>query len=544
MTLSADLIFSGGTIHTGLETLPPGSAIAIKSGRILAVDRAAELSRLEARQRIDLQGRTVIPGLIDAHNHLSWYAMLLRYVDCRVPLNGSLFTALVRIQDRAQELRPGEWIRGWGFADYKVSERRFPTLAEMDESAPDHPVIIIHASGHSAVMNSLALQTVGFDEHTPDPPGGKIERDAHTGQLTGVLHETAMVQFSMDSMFKEFLALGLEQQVAILEQGTQEYARLGITTACDASVMPPLLSCYQEAARLGRLNCRITAMPFYDWSRPVIDSGLRTGFGSGWMKLGPVKLISDGSLSGRTAAVSQPYQGTQDLGILYYPQEKLDQIVRELDARDLQIAIHAIGDRAVEQVLLAYEKVTGGGNPHRHRMEHAGIVSHQLVQKMVDTNLVIATQPRMLYEQGDGFYRSCGEERIHRVYPYKTFIESGLHTAGSSDCPVVSPDPLLGMRDAVLRQTEEGRVLAPEQRLAPEQALYMFTQDAAWSLFDEREKGTLQEGRLADLLVLSADPLALPAEQWEEQMHVEMTVIDGRIIYQAEEMTEAAVAAG
>jgi predicted amidohydrolase YtcJ len=299
-----------------------------------------------------------------------------------------------------------------------------------------------------------------------------------------------MQQFSFENLFQEFITLSTDEQVAVLQVGIEEYVGMGITTTCDAGCLPPLLSAYQETEQRGALKCRVVAMPFYEWSKAILKSGLRSGFGSERLKLGAIKLIGDGSLSGRTAAVSQPYQNTDNVGILYKDQETMDGIVQELDARGYQIAIHAIGDRAVEQVLLAYEKVIGRGNPNtnRHRMEHAGILNAELLQFMADIDLVIATQPRMLYEQGDGFYRSCGEERIQWVYPYRAFIEKGLHVAGSSDCPVVSADPILGMRDALLRQTEEGRVLAPAQRLDPEQALHMFTQGAAYSLFEEEIK--------------------------------------------------------
>lgn len=533
MTRDADILFSGGKIITGTPERERVEALAIKDGRIMAVGKIDELDALQAECRVELDGKTLIPGLIDAHNHLSWYSQLLRYVDCRLPLNGEINTALERIRQRADDTPPGEWIRGWGYADYKIKQRRFPTLAEMDEASPSNPTIIIHTSGHTAVVNSRALNKMGIKENTPDPPGGMIERDPKTGKPNGILHETAMVQFSLESMFKEFLALDAEEKMSILERGSAEFARLGITTACDAATIPPLLTVYKETAQADRLNCRVLAMPFYEWSQSILKTGKPAGYDVEHFKVGPVKLLGDGSLSGRTAAVSQPYQGNDNYGILYRDQETLDDIVQKLDALGLQIAIHAIGDRAVEQVLHAYTKVIGKGNPNlkRHRMEHAGIVNPELLQLMADIDLVIATQPRMLYEQGDGFYRSCGEERIQWVYPYKAYIEKGLHVAGSSDCPVVSQNPILGMRDAMLRQTEEGRILAPDQRLSFDQALRMFTVEAAHSLFEENEKGTLEEGKYADMVVLSGDPSVLPASEWEGQLEVEMTVVGGKIVY-------------
>jgi predicted amidohydrolase YtcJ len=247
-----------------------------------------------------------------------------------------------------------------------------------------------------------------------------------------------------------------------------------------------------------------------------------------------MKLFGDGSLSGRTAAVSIPYQNTTNTGILYRSQEMLDDIIYKLDKQNFQIAVHAIGDRAVEQVLNSYKKVMGINKPNikRHRIEHAGILNPDLIQSMADLDLVAAVQPRMLYEQGDGFYRSCGEERIQWIYPYRELIEQGIHVAGSSDCPVVSPDPILGMRDAIMRKTEEGRVLAPSQRLDADMALRMYTQEAAFSIFEENNIGTIEEGKLADMVVLSQNPLTTSPESWGDKLRVEMTMVGGNIVYE------------
>ncbi len=536
MSLNVDLLLTGGKIYTGVKDPAPVEAIAVKSGRICAVGKINELGVLNAKNKIDLKDKILIPGLIDAHNHLSYYSQLLLLLDCRTPLNGEISDLLNKIQSKAKNTPAGQLIRGWGFAEYKAREHRYPTRAELDEAAPANPVIITHASGHSAVANSLMLKLMKIDAQTPDPQGGKIERDPITNEPTGVLHDAAMFQHSLEALMMEFGTLSLEERIAILERGAVEYARVGITTGGDPGTMPTHFSAYQEAARNNRLKCRVVAFPFYETCKPFLDSGLRSGFGTDMFKIGPIKIIGDGSLSGRTAAVSQPYKNSNSLGLLYRDQEMLDKIVAELDSLGQQIAIHAIGDRAVEQVLISYEKVIGRGNINlrRHRMEHAGIVNPKLLQQMKEIDLVIATQPRMLYEQGDGFFRSCGDERIHWVYPYKSYVDMGLHVAGSSDCPVTMPDPLLGMRDGMLRRTEEGLILAPEQKLNIEQVFRMFTLEAAYSLFDEEDKGTLEEGKLADMLVLSDDPFTLPPEKWEGQLCVEKTIVGGEVVYSKE----------
>jgi predicted amidohydrolase YtcJ len=457
---------------------------------------------LNAQRRIQLNNKVLAPGFIDAHNHFMIYCMWLPYLDCRLPLNGDMDELLEKISSKAEELSRGEWVKGWGFADYKVKQRRFPTLAELDKVALHNPVGIIHVSGHSAVVNSKGLEYLGITKQTPDPSGGKIERDKNTGQPNGVLHETAMLGLSIESTNKEFVALNADKQMEAIRAAAEEYAQMGITTTCDALSAPDILSIYQSAEKKGVLKCRVVAMPYYDSSASVLESGLRSGFGSEMFRLGPMKLFGDGSLSGRTAAVSIPYQDSTNTGILYRSQEVLDDIINELDKKDFQIAVHAIGDRAVEQVINSYQKVLGKDkqNIKRHRIEHAGILNPDLIKSMADLDLVVAVQPRMLYEQGDGFFRSCGEERIQWVYPYRELIEHGIHVAGSSDCPVVSPDPILGMRDSIMRKTEEGRVLAPSQRLDADMALRMYTKEAAFSIFEENNIGTIEEGKLADMV--------------------------------------------
>ena len=536
--IDADLLFLGGNVLTGANDSEDFNAVAIKHGRIVAVGKAADLNQLDSKRRIKTDGKVITPGFIDAHNHLMLYCMALRYLDCRTPLDGGIDDLLEKIRLKAEEVPAGEWIKGWGFADYKVKQRRFPTLKELDDVAPENPVCIIHTSWHTAVVNSMGFEKLGLHSQVTDISNQsreRIELDPHTGKPTGVLQETAMFGLSFDSMVEEFIAMSTDTQLDAIQVGVKEFTRMGITTACDAQCNPNTLDVYQKAERRGVLKCRVIAMPYYEHSQPILESGLHSGFGSEILKLGPIKILGDGSLSGRTAAVSVPYENTDNMGILYKNQEELNRIVPELDRRGFQISIHAIGDVAMEHVLQAYKKVIGRGkmNTKRHRIEHAGILNPRLIQSMADMDVVVATQPRMLYEQGDGFYRSCGEARMQWVYPYRALIEKGIHVAGSSDCPVVSPDPILGMRDAILRKTEEGRVLAPAQRLDPDQALRMYTLEAAYSLFEEETKGTIEEGKFADIVVLSANPLTTPADEWADKIRVEMTLVGGEVVYEA-----------
>lgn len=529
------LLYNGRVITLEGKPLNDG-AVAVLGDRIAAVGSTQELAPLRetARQSMDLNGAVVVPGFIDAHNHMFLYIYLRTLLDCRTPLDSAMEDLLNKVASKAHETPKGEWVRGWGFADYKVAGRRYPTRRELDEVAPHNPVVIIHASGHSAAANSAALQGFDISAHTPDPPDGRIEREPGSSEPTGVLHETAAQMVSYAGMVLEFLGKDLDTKISLIEQGGPDYWRCGITSVHDAACLPDILALYQEADLRGRLPVRVYPMCLLDLSRSLLDSGIRTRFGSERLRVGPIKVMGDGSLSGRTAAVSEPYLNMPGTGILYMDQERMNGVVREVHEKGFQCAIHAIGDRAVEQVVTAYEKVItpGSGNPLRHRIEHAGILNSELMDRMAALDLVVGTQPRFLFEQGDGFLASCGPERIKRVYPFRSLIQRGMRVAGSSDCPVVSQDPLLGIQDAVLRRTEEGVVLAPDERLSPEQALRMFTMEAAWASFQENEKGSIRPGKLADLAVLSDDPLSVAPERIRD-IEVWMTLLGGQVMYTA-----------
>lgn len=535
--LDADLLLLNCRIIGGNQTHGSRGAVAVKYGRIAAVGNTRELSRMRAKRKIDLEGKSISPGFIDAHCHFILYCIALRMVDCRIPLDGDMNDVLGRISSLVSSIERGEWVKGWGFADYKAKQRRMPTRQELDLIAPDNPVVVIHTSWHTCVVNSRALALMGIDSSTPDPEGGCIERDVPTGEPNGILHETAMQSVSFDSLISKFVQLDSKEKMKSLRRGALEFSSYGITSICDAQVYPEFLTLFQEADACGVLKFRVQTMPFYNASSSLLESGLRGGFGSDRLSIGPIKILGDGSLSGRTAAVREPFNNGS-VGILLQDQEKLNEIVACLYHQGQRISVHAIGDRAVEQALNAYESVGSASDlkDKRFRIEHAGILRPDLVKRMNENSIMVATQPRMLFEQGDSFLASCGEKRMSWVYPYRTLIDAGLHVAGSSDCPVVSANPLLGMRAAVTRKTEAGQTLAPNQILEPKKALKMFTEEAAYVLGMEDSIGTIAEGKLADLVVLSDDISNTSPDSWGEQVRVKMTIRGGEIVYQEEKM--------
>ena len=378
--MDADLVLVRATLRPGPEG---ADALAVRGGRIVAVGRSADLARITAARVLDLDGRVLAPGFIDAHNHLAMYCILRRQVDCRAPLDGDLDDILGRLARAADAAPAGAWVRGWGLAPYRLLQRRAPTLAELDAVCPTRPLSLLHVSGHTVQVNSAALRQLGLDASSVDPPGGRIDRDA-AGAPTGVLHETAMQPFSLHKMASEFTALPLEEQLAALTAGAGDFAALGLTTSCDALASPEMITLYGEADRRGQLPCNVVAMPFYDWCTTQLSTSDGFGSDSARARTGAVKLFADGSLSGCTAAVSQPYQGSHEQGILHRSTDELTAIVRALDERGFQIAVHAIGDRAISQVARAYGAVIGRGQPNqrRHRLEHVGIAPPALLAEL------------------------------------------------------------------------------------------------------------------------------------------------------------------
>lgn len=543
--LYPDTIFMDGNLITLGAAQPTAQALATLHGRIAAVGANDAIAALKGARThvVDLGGHTVIPGFHDAHCHILELGLTLTEADASGA--ASIGDILRVVGDFARRAAPGAWVRGSGYNQSKLAEARHPTRGDLDAVAPDHPVFLAHVSGHMAVLNSRALELAHITSATADPPGGVITRDLH-GEPTGLLQETAQ-QLARQVMPRHTLA---ESKAALAAAGRHLVA-LGVTSAQDAWagwMVPEEFRAYQDAS----LSQRVRLMPDVE-SLPVRDGrfdfgfGLHTGFGTDRLRLGAIKIFTDGSLIGRTAALSQPYADTSvpgsnatlaphersrsgGMGFLVKSEEKIREQVRMAHAGGWQVALHAIGDRAIEAALDAIEAAMGRDAARfRPRLEHCGVLRPDLLERIRTLGVVITTQPRFIYELGDGFREALGEERLSLCYPLANL--RGLNIAFSSDAPVVDASPLLGIQAAVLERTASGAPYVPGEAISVYEGLNRYTLGAAYSAFEEREKGSLEVGKWADFAVLSDSPLEIPADELHK-VEILRTVIGGETVFE------------
>jgi predicted amidohydrolase YtcJ len=529
-----DIIFYNGKINTLDEAGKVCSAVSVVNGKIVAIGSDAELRSLSGpkTETIDLKGAVLFPGFMEAHNHLSIYGYLLDGIDLSPDKARKMDDILEFVRAETQETPPGTWIKGSRYAEYFLAENRHPTRIDLDRVSPEHPVIVYHTSFHACVLNSMALDKMGITGDTQAPQGGIIEKD-DTGQPTGVLHDQAMLDVFNKLFFADLTALNTTQRVALCSRATQNFARLGLVSAADALVIPQTLHMYQETLAAGQLKIRIYTMNYTLTAESLTGSQIKTGFGSDRLRIGPIKIFADGGMSNRTAAISQPYlTPPYDNGLKIQSPEELIEKVKWYHALGYQIAIHAQGDEAIGDTLDAYEAVLGptSNNPLRHRIEHGGCLYPDLLKRTVDMNIPVSVQPVFFSELGDGWIEAFGPELVQQLYPFKSMLDAGIKIGGSSDCPVSAPDPRIGLRDAVLRQTPSGERLSPHEALTMDEAIRIYTQGSAYLSFDENRNGTIEPGKGGDFTVMAADPREVTPEEVPDIPFV-MTVVDGEIVW-------------
>ncbi len=523
---------------SGPATEPP-RCLLVRDGRIAAVGPAGPVRAAAGpdAQVVRLHGATVLPGLIDAHCHVSDVGYLAAGADCRQPSAPDIPTVQARLRDAASRTPAGAWVTGSGYVEYQLREGRHPNRAELDAAVPGRPAVLYHTSLHACVLNSAALAEAGFADGQPDPPGGALGRDA-AGRLDGVLYEGPMFTLFERNLRADLARMGAAQQAGLMQVAGQHFAALGVTAACDADVRRDTLTAFAEADEHGVLPIRIYGLVVHDQVDWLLESGLR-GRHSGRLTADAVKIWADGGMSTRTAAIHGSYPvPPYGSGIMFFSGDELTGMVGDYAARGFQVCIHAQGDRAIEAVLDAYAAVLGtgaggdgrGGNTRRHRIEHAGAMYPELAARAAELGIVVASQPGFLSTLGDGF-AAAFPESSDQLYAFGSWRRAGIAVAGSSDAPVITASPLTGIRDAVLRRTAAGQVLGPGERLAAQDALAMYTRAAAFAMHREDEIGSLEPGKLADFVVLDASPLDVDPERIGD-IEVLATVVGGAPVYQ------------
>jgi predicted amidohydrolase YtcJ len=529
-----DVLFTNATVASMRPSRSPDQAIAIRGDRISWVGSNAEAERDlgTVHRTVDLGGATVLPGFVDAHNHLILLGHWLNQVDCSASAVQSIPGIAEAFGERTRSTPAGTWIEGRGYDDTRLVERRHPTRADLDAATPDHPVLLHHVSGHMSVVNSRGLELAGIGPDALDPIGGVIVRDPGSGEPTGLLQEQAISLLPVPFTPQDPIALKDS-----LRAGGLAYLAAGVTSTHEAGIFSaPELGAFQAAWAEGWLAQRTYLMFRIDFVRAIEDMGLRGGFGDARLRFGAIKLVADGSLIGRTAAVSEPFlddPASDNLGILTIPPDELDELIWRGHTRGWQMAVHAIGDRAIEAALNGFERamVRLARPDPRHRIEHCGVLRPDLIARIRDLGVVPVSQPAFITEFGDGFLRHLGRDRCQLTYPLRALLDEGIPVAGSSDSPVSSYQPLFGIQAAVMETTADGDPFALKERLTVEEAIRMYTSNAAYASFDEAEKGTLEVGKLADLVVLARNPTTVPVESIAS-IPVLATVVGGEIAYE------------
>jgi len=522
----ADLILVNCRAYTVEDDNPLAEAIAVRDGRILAVGRSGDVlpTAGPGTRVVDLGGRAVIPGLIDAHLHLLSFALSLGRVDLAGA--SSLEEALARVRAGAAGLRPGEWVLGGGWD--KNLWGRLPHRRDLDAVAPANPVLLASKDYHSQWASSLALELAGVRPETASPPGGEILRDPATGELTGILQENAgrLVARAVPPPSPERCDAALLQALGIA-------ASAGLT-GLQTFEGPEVLAALQRLRARGALDLRVCCHLRRESLADAARLGLRTGFGDEWLRLGHLKLFLDGALGSQTAYMLEPYSGSVSRGIQVLTREELRELVGVAIEAGLAPAVHAIGDAANRLALDVFEETAPAWRRAglRPRIEHVQLVDAADAGRLGRLGVVASMQPSHATSDWPVAERHWAG-RTGLAYAWRTLLDTGAVLAFGSDCPVEPIDPLPGLYAAVTRQTAAGQPAGgwhPEQRLTPTEALRAYTLGSACASGEESIKGSLAVGKLADFVVLSTDPLAGTPEAFL-QAKVEATAVGGRVVY-------------
>jgi predicted amidohydrolase YtcJ len=512
----ADTLISGGRVFRGLRE-GFAEAIAISGQRIVACGARAAVEALAGpgTRRIDLAGRVAIPAFNDAHQHLLPMGLGLAHVNLRAEQVRTLDDLLARIRAAARAAPRGAWVLGRGYDHGELDVGRHPTAEELTAAAPDNPVFIVRTCGHVGVANKAALQLAEVGHNTPDPEGGAIER--RNGALTGLFQERAM-RLIKDKIPEPSDA---ELRNAITVAG-EHMLGLGFTGVMDANVGMAggmrEIAAYRALHEEGRLPVRVwlcLAGNPEGIADAAWQAGIRPNDGDDMLRFGAIKVFGDGSAGGLTAAMSEPYLpgGT---GIFCFPTETMHALLAKYHRQGWQLAIHAIGDAAIEQVLSGMEAADTADQPvggRRHRIEHCGFLSEGQIARMTARGIEPVPQPIFMYEFGDLYVRNVGQARAEAAYPMRSWLDAGQHPAASSDAPVSTTDPFRNIFTQVTRKTNRGTVLGGDQRLSVAEAVYCYTYCGAYTQFAEDRKGRLLPGMLADITILSRDIFAGTPEE-------------------------------
>ncbi len=543
--IQPDVIYKNGNILTVDDQNSIVQSVAIKGNRFCAVGTNEEVMATAGSETkiVDLNGKTVIPGIIDSHNHI---------LDAGTLMEGIMLFGIASIEDLKQviaekvKITPKhEWIQGGGWIESQFKEYRMPTRWDLDEVAPDHPVVLNRLFARS-VCNSKALELAGLTKDSPEPKRGSMDRDPETGELTGVFRNGAQ------GLIHRVIPRGeIEDVQAMIERriklAMNEYVRWGITSVLDPGVSVSLMRAYQSVYQKGEMPLRVHMMPeayglaaiFSDKCDPSDTEGIlkyigiKSPFGDEWLSIGALKFAMDGGIGSKTAMMNGPWvDGTKSEIPLRLDLDVMRELFIKAHRLGWSIGIHTCGDMAQDIAVDAFDKAISAypRDDVRHNIIHGYLPTKYSLDLMKKHNIAVSLQPGFMYVEGDIYWDALTEEQIHYFKPIRTYLDHGIKVACNSDMTSAHYDPFYGMYSVVARKTSQGRSLGEKEKVSREEMLRLFTINGAWLTFEEKTKGSIEVGKLADMAVLS-DNILTVAEDEIKNLTVDLTVIDGKIAY-------------
>jgi predicted amidohydrolase YtcJ len=515
-----DVVLLGANVVTLNPKQPRAEAIAVQDGRIVDVGSDKQIRKYVCSHTkvIECESRTVVPGLVDCHVHMRDFGFFLQNLNLRHA--ESIKEVQEKLREHAEMNADLNWILGGRWDQEKFAEKRYPTRWDLDATVANKPVFLTRVCGHLAVANSKALHLAGISRGTKIK-GGKVDLDESTGQPNGIVRENA-IGLVWKAVPKPSRA-NLEKACVLACEKAVEAGLTGVHWLVASSQEMQVL---QKLCSERRLPLRVYLGMPAEVLNEVFNTGLLTGSGNEMLKTGFIKILADGSLGARTAALKKPYSDDpRSRGMMLYTQKELCQLILKAHSDEMQIGVHAIGDRAIENVLEAFEKALKKlpRQDHRHRIEHCSILNPRLIMLMKRLNIIASVQPHFVVSDFWALDR-VGPERTRWAFPFKTLLNEGVCVSSGSDCPIEDISPLLGIWAAVTRKDNT------EENLSVEEALKTYTLNAAYASFDEEKRGTIEAGKQADLTIVSHDLTKIPPEKIRD-VAVEMVIVDGKIVY-------------
>jgi predicted amidohydrolase YtcJ len=537
----ADLLLINGKIVTVDPNFSILEGVAVKGGKILAVGTTSEMNTWKGSgtEVIDLAGKMVLPGLIDSHLHMVGTGIALSQINCRTPPIKSISDLADAVRENASDVKPGEWIQGRGWDQAKLSDHRDPNRWDLDEASPENPVWLTRTCGHISVVNSRAMEIAGVSKDTPQPVGGHIVKDENS-EPTGLLQEGP----AMDLVRQHIPAKDLERTADAIKRASNAFSEVGITGVIEAGIEPLDMRAYQKVATEEELTVRVNMMlrgrvtgeSAEKSAARIMDFPMTTGYGDDLLRFLGLKLLIDGGVGGRTALLREPYEDDPDnRGILTMPEEDLQKRVDAGNFAGMMVGIHCAGGKAMDIVLNAFEETDKikSIKGRRFAIIHAYQPTEQNFEICRRLGITVASQPSFLYYLGESYYENVGHERSEWLKPHRAWIDNGIIVASGTDSPVTPYPPFPSLWASIARRTEVNNVqMGTEQSITREEAIKLYTINGAFHTFEETIKGSIEPGKLADMIVVDRNILTCPLDDIRETK-VFRTILGGKTVYEA-----------